>query len=337
MRGEKRAIFFTSSAVMGSPPRARGKVSIKFAVVDDIRITPACAGKRHHGKNHHCGTKDHPRVRGEKTGASATLTADQGSPPRARGKVGMANSGYAFLRITPACAGKSLSYLRERDVTWDHPRVRGEKGMTIESSREVQGSPPRARGKAILTSCPVPWGRITPACAGKSPSSPATSMCWRDHPRVRGEKPQHERAIGAGEGSPPRARGKGSIVINAQGMDGITPACAGKRILAGKRRHRRRDHPRVRGEKGTAKKFDPYTGGSPPRARGKDCADPPRRWGEGITPACAGKSTPCRGRLGPARDHPRVRGEKCLVGVTLLDCKGSPPRARGKGGRGPYL
>ena len=165
MRGEKRAIFFTSSAVMGSPPRARGKVSIKFAVVDDIRITPACAGKRHHGKNHHCGTKDHPRVRGEKTGASATLTADQGSPPRARGKGYTISRSKRAVGITPACAGKSGSAQLLRRQARDHPRVRGEKVPWVLPGNTQPGSPPRARGKA------------------------GSELRKRgDHPRVRGEK-----------------------------------------------------------------------------------------------------------------------------------------------------
>ena len=49
-------------------------------------------------------------------------------------------------RITPACAGISAAGAYLEETHKDHPRVRGDKGMTIESSYEVQGSPPRARG-----------------------------------------------------------------------------------------------------------------------------------------------------------------------------------------------
>ena len=173
---------------VGSPPRARGKVSIKFAVVDNTRITPACAGKRHHGKNHHCGTKDHPRVRGEKTGASATLTADQGSPPRARGKGYTISRSKRAVGITPACAGKSGSAQLLRRQARDHPRVRGEKVPWVLPGNTQPGSPPRARGKAGSGwSCATSSG-ITPACAGKSRLTLKSPALPGDHPRVRGEK-----------------------------------------------------------------------------------------------------------------------------------------------------
>ena len=115
------------------------------------------------------------------------------------------------------------------------------------------------------------------------------------------------------EGSPPRVRGK------AYTIDTADPAT--------------RDHPRVRGEKFCASSFSVIARGSPPRARGK--VDPIQRYAvkEGITPACAGK----RGRLfkffKTMRDHPRVRGEKTMIGVTSQTRLGSPPRARGKGFR----
>ena len=54
-------------------------------------------------------------------------------------------------------------------------------------------------------------------------------MYDRDHPRVCGEK----NAILSGRktepGSPPRMRGKDSIMDGLQGVHGITPAYAGKR------------------------------------------------------------------------------------------------------------
>lgn len=52
---------------------------------------------------------------------------------------------------------------------------------------------------------------------------------------------------------------------------------------------------------------------------------------QGITPACAGKSScgsfPKRG----AQDHPRVCGEKVSVELSPSTYEGSPPRVRGKG------
>ena len=187
MRGEKRAIFFTSSAVMGSPPRARGKVSIKFAVVDDIRITPACAGKRHHAKPPLRNKGSPPRARG-KDGRKRNLDGRPGITPRARGKGYTISRSKRAVGITPACAGKS----GERSVTSrqarDHPRVRGEKVPWVLPGNTQPGSPPRARGKAGSGwSCATSSG-ITPACAGKSRLTLKSPALPGDHPRVRGEK-----------------------------------------------------------------------------------------------------------------------------------------------------
>ena len=55
--------------------------------------------------------------------------------------------------------------------------------------------------------------------------------------------------------------------------------------------------------------------GSPPRMRGKGIADDEARAAVGITPACAGKSCPDGYTPCPARDHPRVCGEKSPAAV----------------------
>ena len=86
----------------------------------------------------------------------------------------------------------------------------------------------------------------------------------------------------------------------------------------------------MRGEKYHLKKFFGEREGSPPRARGKDRLFLLPAALPGITPACAGKSQPVQVRRVPARDHPRVRGEKRREKPMNKRRKGSPPRARGK-------
>ena len=132
--------------------------------------------------------QDHPRVRGEKIPDGDELPEVMGSPPRARGKDFSTHMPNSRLRITPACAGKSLLYKVEGCEGWDHPRVRGEKWTTTWPGAVVSGSPPRARGKVITH---VPRSTeigITPACAGKRTQRPAKYRTFWDHPRVRGEK-----------------------------------------------------------------------------------------------------------------------------------------------------
>ena len=71
----------------------------------------------------------------------------------------------------------------------------------------------------------------------------------------------------------------------------ITPAYAGKRCSARTPTFRTWDHPRVCGEKPVFPSGAASTVGSPLRVRGKDQACSRWRYPDGITPACAGKSS----------------------------------------------
>ena len=66
-------------------------------------------------------------MRGEKFEAKVKGGANEGSPPRARGKDSIPIDGLAESRITPACAGKSVKEPHWPGTQEDHPRVRGEK------------------------------------------------------------------------------------------------------------------------------------------------------------------------------------------------------------------
>ena len=54
-----------------------------------------------------------------------------GSPPRVRGKAGVFAMKERDIRITPACAGKSVTVQEQACPIWDHPRVCGEKGRLL--------------------------------------------------------------------------------------------------------------------------------------------------------------------------------------------------------------
>ena len=71
-------------------------------------ITPAYAGKSFNSISSKYGSRDHPRLCGEKQARYLFVILITGSPPPMRGKV--KNSGVEELedRITPAYAGKSL-------------------------------------------------------------------------------------------------------------------------------------------------------------------------------------------------------------------------------------
>ena len=111
-------------------------------------------------------------------------------------------------------------------------------------------------------------------------------------------------------GSPPRMRGKVAAAVPALFLRGITPACAGKSEKQVPFLPPYQDHPRVCGEKARTLIVQDEPQGSPPRMRGKEVKALLHFNWVGITPACAGKSSPGSAAGCHARDHPRVCGEK---------------------------
>ena len=132
------------------------------------------------------------------------------------------------------------------------------------------------------------------------------------------------------KGSPPRVRGKAEAFKALLVAAGITPACAGKRMVLAVLDRSIRDHPRVCGEKEDALPVLPTDSGSPPRVRGKGQELYCLRCTPGITPACAGKRCSVRLSTFHLRDHPRVCGEKHADLSGNGQRIGSPPRVRGK-------
>ena len=85
-----------------------------------------------------------------------------------RGKRPIQVSNSSGRRITPACAGKTVSSESIKGVHEDHPRVCGENESNFDYDYGVGGSPPRVRGKPEMGMATLFGIRITPACAGKT-------------------------------------------------------------------------------------------------------------------------------------------------------------------------
>ena len=165
---------------------------------------------------------------GEKVGSSPFHRESTGSPPRVRGKVAETGMPSAVTGITPACAGKSQSSALYVPPFKDHPRVCGEKYISLVMIRQIEGSPPRVRGKEFLPPGERAVLGITPACAGKRTNFLHCFGCFGDHPRVCGEKKPNITKPVQPQGSPPRVRGKENNSPAAGVRGRITPACAGK-------------------------------------------------------------------------------------------------------------
>ena len=107
----------------------------------------------------------------------------------------------------------------------------GEKMSIGSVSISFLGSPPRGRGKVTSAFFVESRTGITPAWAGKRSSLDGKMFKIWDHPRVGGEKSISCWKRSMPVGSPPRGRGKVAYIGNKNGLDGITPAWAGKSQL----------------------------------------------------------------------------------------------------------
>ena len=166
----------------------------------------------------------------------------------------------------------------------------GEKPKARAGGGAHAGSPPRVRGEADRAVQKPDDAGITPACAGRSPLVLAAVHVEEDHPRVCGEKQHLFFCLRVEAGSPPRVRGEAPFLMALPFRTRITPACAGRREQLRRGRRRKRDHPRVCGEKSDLAIYIVAYRGSPPRVRGEVGA------------------TLENGMV--AEDHPRVCGEK---------------------------
>ena len=193
---------------IGSPPRMRGKVAAAVPALFLRGITPACAGKSEKQVPFLPPYQDHPRVCGEKDLYGDATVREWESPPRMRGKVHSTVYADGSSRITPAYAGKRSRCTFVQRLRWDHPRVCGEKMVSMIPHRRSRGSPPRVRGKGIKRGCHSHQCGITPACAGKRRLRRRFSTLPQDHPRVCGEKNCGSKLAFRTMGSPPRMRGK---------------------------------------------------------------------------------------------------------------------------------
>ena len=125
--GEKMQKKSVLRNLVGSPPPMRGKGTVSRTSGSFVGITPAYAGKSLFCFCCRSLFWDHPRLCGEKRSFRAVVCKRTGSPPPMRGKGSPVIPFRAFLRITPAYAGKSREPRQADTCEWDHPRLCGEK------------------------------------------------------------------------------------------------------------------------------------------------------------------------------------------------------------------
>ena len=210
--GENPAWSWAQAVRAGSPPRMRGKLDSIVFVPCDSRITPADAGKTHLVGINQSHPRDHPRGCGENGISVPSVKTITGSPPRMRGKLAMLMLCALRPGITPADAGKTCKLWRKPLLCRDHPRGCGENTVLRRQASRVRGSPPRMRGKLHGPRRHGENRGITPADAGKTRTRPNPNNVRQDHPRGCGENAMGQGILALALGSPPRMRGKPSVI-----------------------------------------------------------------------------------------------------------------------------
>ena len=137
----------TILGALGSPPRVREKPLVISLRRYTVGITPACAGKTLERESSRLSWEDHPRVCGKNYNYSRFQSRRPGSPPRVREKLITHLLNAVRLRITPACAGKTLPWSASGLLPGDHPRVCGKNLGDSVLILTIPGSPPRVREK----------------------------------------------------------------------------------------------------------------------------------------------------------------------------------------------
>ena len=146
----------------------RGKLEGVVLIGQNLRITPAGAGKTKQFLERITSTQDHPRRCGENTAYKSSSSYHLGSPPQVRGKPNDETSISAHTGITPAGAGKTCFFIERTSSQRDHPRRCGENATADPSAVGLLGSPPQVRGKHTVYFMSSDKPRITPAGAGKT-------------------------------------------------------------------------------------------------------------------------------------------------------------------------
>ena len=207
IRGEHAPIFDISDRNLGSSPHTRGARRTGTPSRPRGRIIPAYAGSTPLTDEKGAGARIIPAYAGSTCQMPMALLPWTGSSPHTRGAPG---------RSTRAGCSRR-----------DHPRIRGEHTSTWLTPEIPSGSSSHTRGAPDPPQQHRRHPRIIPAYAGSTGDRGRAGRDWRDHPRIRGEHVQMNRAIADGSGSSPHTRGALHATVRRWPSVWIIPAYAG--------------------------------------------------------------------------------------------------------------
>ena len=109
--GEHKHSITGMANMVGSSPRVRGTLNLKWNMLLCYRFIPACAGNIRFACYPCRISAVHPRVCGEHVNVGRERLAAVGSSPRVRGTFPTLQRGNRYCRFIPACAG-NISHRR---------------------------------------------------------------------------------------------------------------------------------------------------------------------------------------------------------------------------------
>ena len=309
LRGEDRPNGVSPPPRAGRPPPARGGRRGGRHPLDVARKTSACAGRTSIPTSATTRAREDPPPA---RGGPGPLTQVLGAPrktPACAGGPGARQRGRPGRRKTPACAGRTPGRRCASARRPEDPRLRGEDIAEANGGLLKFGRPPPARGGQRGNLGGDPERRKTPACAGRTSSSPGPPTSTTEDPRLRGEDYGYHTVPVAEPGRPPPARGGRDPRRARDLLRRKTPACAGEDAIL--------DATRV------------VADGRPPPARGGHVQELEQEGKRRKTPACAGRTRSWTCTRCGCREDPRLRGEDIGPIAAKRVADGRPPPARG--------
>ena len=175
IRGEHSPRWRPRRTQSGSSPHTRGAPKSTRPKTTSPRIIPAYAGSTLYRRRLHRARQDHPRIRGEHSGAALSFWRRKGSSPHTRGAQPRESPGGLSHRIIPAYAGSTSVAVGSCPRSWDHPRIRGEHRGHHVVDVVGAGSSPHTRGALAAAAAGAGGAGIIPAYAGSTLGNPCNT------------------------------------------------------------------------------------------------------------------------------------------------------------------
>ena len=225
--GDDRTDASLTELPLGRPPRVRGRPLWWRPATPTSRKTPAGAGTTTCRWPATPPPWEDPRGCGDDAFNNLLDAAEDGRPPRVRGRPPRSGTPPGERRKTPAGAGTTLISSSPSGSRLEDPRGCGDDPERNREPQRASGRPPRVRGRRLDGPDRREPARKTPAGAGTTPPPGPPTRATAEDPRGCGDDPAMAFLFAVRNGRPPRVRGRPERVSAGLQRRRKTPAGAG--------------------------------------------------------------------------------------------------------------